>query len=480
MVRGLAWTGGVTVATQVLRWSITLYIARLLSPADYGLVGMAVVYTGLVQLVNDFGLSAAIIQQRDLKADLLARVAGFGILLGLFLSALSVALSVPIAHFFGEPAVRNIVIVLGLKFTLDSVAMPSRALLARDLRFRALAAIDGTDALVAGVTALVAALMGAAYWSLVIGTLAGSLSGVLLALWIRPYRPARPGRLQDIEHSVRLGRDVVVSNVAWYGYSNADFLIVGRLLDKTALGLYTFAWNIASIPVEKVAALVGRVTPGIFSAVQQDAAAMRRYFLSLTEAIAFVTFPMSAGFVLVADDLVSGVLGEKWVPAVTTLKLLACYAGLRSVSTLPSHVMVMRGRADLARRASLITVLILPVAFLIGSRWGIVGVALGWLFAYPLCVVMCDYRYVSQLLDLHPKHLAQAVWPAVAATGIMVLVLIGARMALPDGASHLIRLFVLTILGIAVYAGAALLTQGDRVRAFASVARQSLGRETSA
>jgi len=369
--------------------------------------------------------------------------------------------------------------VLGLKFILDSVAMPSRALLARDLRFRALAAIDGTDALVAGLTALAAALMGAAYWSLVIGPLAGSLSGALLALWIRPYRPARPGRLRDIEHSVRLGRDVVVSSVAWYGYSNADFLIVGRLLDKTALGFYTFAWNIASIPVEKVAALVGRVTPGIFSAVQQDTPAMRRYFLSLTEAIAFVTFPMSAGFVLVADDLVSGMLGEKWVPAVTTLKLLACYAGIRSVSTLPSHVMVMRGRADLARRASLITVLILPAAFLVGSRWGIVGVALGWLFAYPVCVVMWDYRYVSQLLDLTPKRLGQAVWPALVATSIMVLVLIAARMALPDGVSHLIRLFVVTILGMGVYVGVALVVQGDRVRAFVSVARQSLARGTS-
>lgn len=473
LVRGLAWTGGVNVATQALRWSITLFIARILSPGDYGLVGMALIYTGFVQLVNEFGLGAAIIQQRDLAPEALARVAGFAILLGGALFTLSAALSTPISWFFNEPAVRAIVITLGLKFIIDSVGMVSRALLSREMQYRTLAAIDGVEALVLALSTLGYALVGAGYWALVFGTLTGALVSTAFAVWRHPYRVAWPGRLSDIGQSIRVGRDIVISRLAWYSYSNADFLIVGRVLDKTALGLYTFAWNIASIPVEKVAALVGRVTPGVFSAVQRDVALMRRYFLSLTEAIAFVTLPMSAGFVLVADELVGGLLGEKWRPAVGALKILAGYAAVRSISTLPAHVMVMRGRADLARRCSVIAAIILPISFLIGSRWGIVGVAASWVFGYPICITLWDYRYVFRLLDLDLKKLATAVWPALSTTAVMVIVLLAARAAIPATLSHLVRLAALVTIGAGVYAGAALLMQGERVRAFMAVARAS-------
>jgi teichuronic acid exporter len=473
LVRGLAWTGGVNVATQALRWAITLFIARILSPGDYGLVGMALVYTGFVQLVNEFGLGAAIIQQRDIAPQMLARISGFAMLFGVGLFGLSAAMSTPIAMFFAEPAVRNVVIALGLKFIIDSAGMVSRALLSRDLQYRTLAAVDGVEAVVLAVSTLLFALAGAAYWSLVLGTLCGAVAGTGIAIIKRPFPVAWPGNLRDIQHSIRVGRDIVISRIAWYSYSNADFIIVGRVLDKTALGLYTFAWNIASIPVEKVAALVGRVTPGVFSAVQRDVSAMRRYFLSLTEAIAFVTLPMSAGFVLVADELVSGLLGEKWRPAVGALKILAAYAAVRSISTLPAHVMVMRGRADLARRCSIIAAIILPISFLIGSRWGIVGVAASWVFGYPICITLWDYRYVFKLLDLDVRKLAAAVWPAISTTAVMVMALLAVRAVLPDHLSHLARLGVLVAVGAIVYAGAAFVMQGERVRAFLAVARAS-------
>jgi teichuronic acid exporter len=476
LVRGLAWTGSVNLGTQALRWVITLGIARILTPADYGLVGMALVYTGLIQLINEFGLSTAIVQQRQLEERMLARMAGLAILLGVMFCAISVAVAPLVAGFFGEPAVRNVVIVVGFKFIIDGVGMFSRAILSRNLSYRALAAIDTVEAMVLALTTLGLALAGYGYWALVLGTLAGSLAAAAVAVRLSPYRVAWPGNLRDMERSMRFGRDVVISRIAWYSYQNSDFLIVGRLLDKTALGLYTFAWNIASIPVEKVAALVGRVTPGVFSAVQQDVVAMRRYFLSLTEALAFVTLPMSVGFVLVARDFVTAILGPKWLPAVSVLQILACYGGVRSISTLPAQVMAMRGRADLSRRASVSTALVLPVCFVIGSRWGIEGVAIGWVIGYPLCIATWDYRYVFGLLDLDPRRFAGAVWPALSSTLVMAIVVATASWVVLRGQPPLLRLIVLATLGVGVYAAVALGVHGDRVRAFRAAAKSALGR----
>jgi O-antigen/teichoic acid export membrane protein len=475
LVHGLAWTGSVNVATQVIRWTITLFIARILTPDDYGLVGMALVYIGLIQLVNEFGLSMAIVQQRELQGRMLARIAGLANLLGIGIFVLSASMAPLVARFFGEPAVRNIIVVAGLKFIIDGAGTVSRATLSRNLRYRALAAIDAVEAFVLAGATLVLALAGARYWALVIGSLIGSFAAAIVAVRLSPYAVAWPGRLKEIEHSLRFGRDVVISRIAWYGYQNADFAIVGRLLDKTALGFYTFAWNIASIPVEKVAAMVGRVTPGVFSAVQNDTAAMRRYFLSLTEALAFLTMPMSIGFVLVAPDFVATALGARWLPAVPVLQILAFYTGVRSISTLPSQVLSMRGRADLARRSSVYAAIVLPTCFIIGTHWGVTGVAMAWVIAYPVCIALWDYRYVFQSLELDVKRFASAVWPALSATIVMATVVLMLRLFVLQSAPSLIRLIVLTAVGVLAYGGTALALHGDRVRAFSAVAKTAFG-----
>src|SRR5439155_593304 len=116
--------------------------------------------------------------------------------------------------------------------------------------------------------------------------------------------------------------------LGWYVSANTDFLVAGRILGKTALGFYNVAWTLASVPVDKVAALVGQVTPAFFSAVQTDRPAMRRYLLRITEGIALITFPVSLGLVLVARDFVLVVLGSKWEGTIAPLRLLAAYATL--------------------------------------------------------------------------------------------------------------------------------------------------------
>lgn len=473
LLRGLAWTGIAKWTTQLLRWVATFAIARLLTPADYGLVGMAMVYVGFVQLFNEFGLSSAIVQNRSLSREDIASLSGFALALGVALCGVSVGLAGPIAAFFSEPAVRWIIVTLSAKFVIDAGAMASKAMLARELRFKRLAWVEGIEAVTMMGVTLAAAVAWRSYWALVAGLVVSSVVAAGVAIASAPFMPAMPRDLAPIRGSVRFGRDVVISTLAWYTYSNADFMIVGRMLSKAALGAYTLAWNIASVPVEKVSVMVTRVAPPIFAAVQHDTAALRRYFLALTEGLAFITFPLSIGLSLVAEEFVLTALGDRWVDAILPMRLLAFYAGFRSIVSLPPLVVVARGHTRQARNFSLAAAAVLPAAFLVGSQWGTAGVAAAWIIGFPLCVIPLDYRYTFRLLEMRPAQFLRVLWPALTGTTVMSAAVLLVRASLPQTLVVGVRLFALVAVGGLAYVGYMVAVHGARLRAYRETINQA-------
>jgi PST family polysaccharide transporter len=471
LLHGIAWTGGIKWLTQLLSWASTLIVARILTPADYGLVGMATVYLGFVQLVNEFGLTAAVIQRRDLDEDQIARIGGLSALLGAAFLALSVALSGPVAHFFGESDVRWIVVTLSLTFVTTGFQVLPRSLLTRDLEFRKIAWIDGVEALVLTASTLLLAVAGFRYWALVIGAVLSKGVSTLLAIFTRPHRLAWPSRFRSIAGAVTFGWHLVVSRTSWYAYSNADFTTVGRLLGSAALGAYTFGWTIASIPVDRVSALIGGVTPGIFAAVQHDHPALRRYLLRLTEGLALVTFPASVGLALVADEFVLIALGEKWRPAIVPLRLLALYGGYRSINALFSQIMVATGHSRRFMHFSLLSTAVMIPAFIIGAHWGVTGVAMGWIVGYPL-VVFPIMSYTFGIIQLPLRPYLAALWPALSGSAAMAAAVLALRHLTPAAWPATLAFALHTVTGAATYAAVVWFFHGHRVRAFMGLLRE--------
>ncbi len=449
---------------QIVSWAATVIIARLLSPSDYGLMGMAAVYLGLVALVNEFGLTAAILRGRDLSDSQIAQIGGFGIALGAAFCLISVGAAIPIASFYGEPAVRTIITVLSLNFIFSSASVLPRSLLARDLDFRRLAWIDGATNIVQLTCTIVLAFLGYRWMALVFGSLVARISGAVLANFARPHRVAVPRQLRSISESVLVGWHVVVGRVSWYTYQNADFAIVGRVLGKVALGAYTIGWEIATLPVERVSALVGQVTPGVFSTVQADRPALRRYYLGVIEGLAFITFPGAVGISLTAPLLVPVLLGDKWTAAILPLQLLSFYAGLRSIDTVTPQVLIYTGHSRQSMWYTVLAAVVLPALFLVGTRWGVSGVAFVWIVAYPL-VVSPIYRLVFRILDLSPRTYLRAIWPATSGTVVMAAAVIATRYWLPDGLDVRARLVSEVVVGAVVYAATMLTLHRKRILA---------------
>ncbi len=458
--------------TQLMRWSSTLIIARLLTPTDYGLVGMAMVYLGFVQLVNEFGLSAAIVQGK-LDEDQLARLGGVSAILGGVLFLVSAALSGLIALVFAEPRVRLVLLVLSTTFLIRGLQVLPRGLLTRELNFRSLAGVDAAEAATLLLVTLGLALLGYGYWSLVLSAVLSALVGALCAMRMRPHRIAMPRRLSTLRDSLSFGGHVVLSRVAWYAYSNADFAIVGRVLGTAALGAYSFGWSIASIPVERVSATVGRVVLGVFSSLQRDYAAIRRYLLALTEGIALLTFPATVGLSLVAHDFVLVVLGAKWSEAIVPLQLLSLYAGVRSIDTLFPQILLATGHSRQNARFSMIALAVLPLLFYLGSFWGTTGVALAWIVGFPLVVLPTNFRYTLRLLGVSAGDYLRALWPALSATALMTIAVLAVRTALPLSFPMGVRLATEIAAGAAAYTAFVGLAHATRIRAFVAFVRST-------
>ncbi|HWV56663.1 MAG TPA: oligosaccharide flippase family protein, partial [Longimicrobiales bacterium] len=251
----------------------------------------------------------------------------------------------------------------------------------------------------------------------------------------------------ETRSAITISYHLIAARVTWYVQTNADFVVVGRVLGQAALGAYSLALAIASVPVEKVTAMVGRVSPAVFSAVQRDMTAVRRYLLQLTTGISLITFPAAFGLAFVADDFVALVLGDEWAAAVVPLRILAAYVSFRSISPLLGHILTVTGGTGFAMRVGIVSAVVLPMGFLFGSRWGAGGVAAAWLVLDPFLVAPVYWR-VFTTLRMRPREYLAALRPALSGCTAMALAVLLIRTAAID-ASTAARF------GLSVSAGAA-------------------------
>jgi O-antigen/teichoic acid export membrane protein len=469
LLSGLAWTAAAKWSTQALSWASTLVVVRFLSPSDYGLVGMATVFLGMATVLSECGLGATIVYLRRLTDEQIQQLNTLSVAFGAMTFAACCALATPVALFFKSPQLRPVILVMSAAFVISSFQIVPYALLQREKAFKCLATADGWRAITQTATTLALAALGWRYWSLVYGGLAGT--GVAAAFLVS-RRPVvfRIPRSRSIRSAVAFSRDVIVSRVSWYLYANSDFTVAGRMLGQAQLGAYTVAWTLANAPIDKLTDLISRVGPAVVSDAQHDPASLRRYVRTLTEGISLVTFPVTLGLALVADDFVAVILGARWTAVAVPLRWLALYACVRSVTTLFAPIM---NAVDLrwASRYGLIFPVVFPTAFYFGSRWGTAGIAGLWVVLYPLLYVPI-YRRLFAKIHLHRREYVRAIWPALSSSLCMLLVVQGAKACLPPAWPLSVRLSVEVMAGAATYGAVLGTAHRRRCAALARVARE--------
>lgn len=451
LAHSVAWTAASKWSGQLLTSGITLLVARILTPADYGLVGMALLFLGFVRFLSDFGIGGAVVARGEYDSDRLAALNTCAVLFGLCGCIVTIAAASSLGRFFKQPDLPFVIVVTSSTFCISGFRVLPTSVLQRDLRFKLLAGIDLTQSILASSVTLLLALIGARYWALVLGNIVALAIATVITIIASPQRFGRPV-LSKLRPAASMSRDLTISNICWYIYSNSDFLVVGKVLGQAALGLYNIGWTLAMPIVERVTTIVGGVTPAYLSAVRDNPTELKRYLGRISGAIALLTFPVSVGLALVADDFCTVVLGPKWAGAVAALRLLALYAGVRSLTPIIPQILNVVGEHRFVARNAGIAAIVMPAAFWFGSRWGPSGVALVWVIVFPLITVPLFMRVFGVLKMTATEYLGSIRLPLISsvimAAGIFLFRFLAA------GTIPVVRLGLTVAIGASLYAGA--------------------------
>jgi PST family polysaccharide transporter len=460
-VKGVSWSAVSQLVTQSFTWTISIVLARILGPKAYGLIGMTAVFTGFAMLFGDLGLGAAIVQRRNLEERHLHTAFWINMLAGVVMTGLMIGLAPLIASFYNEPRLTWISMTISLQFLLGASTVVQQALLRREMRFRALAAVQITSTVLAGVTGLAMAFSGMGVWSLVAQMLSGSLMRVLLLWQVAHWHPGWSFEMKASKELFSFSAYVLGFNIVNYWGRNADNLLVGRFIGAHALGIYSRAYNFMLLPLTQITYVVASVMTPALSTIQVNKARVKRSYLKAMSVVGLVTFPMMVGFFVTADHLVLALLGQRWAEVIPIFKILCGVGLVQSITATMGWIYQSQGRTDLQFTTGLVASIGCVVAFIIGIHWGILGVAWAYcLFSfvawYPL------WATCGSIIGLSFGEMVKKLLPAFACAMAMGCMVWGIEGLLPPSTSAWLCLLIQIPSGVLIYA---LLVAGFKLEA---------------
>ena len=445
------WRSGTQIFGQLVAWGSTFLVIRILAPSDYGLYAMTAVVLNLLSLMNGYGLANALIQRREVTPHLLRQLFGMLIVLNGALALLQVAAAPLIADYYGQPVVATMLRWQALIFLTNPFLALGYAILSREMDFRRQARVNIVSALIGAAASLGGALGGLGVWTLVVAPIAmfGSrAAGMALAARVLVWPSFDFRGALDI---AGFGGMVALTGLLWFVQTQADVIIGGRVLDPHALGLYTTALFLAQIFVNKVVPPLNEVAFSAYARVQDDPVAFAAGFLKSVRVIALLALPFCLGLAATAEPLVTVALGEKWSAAAPLLRLLALAMPVMTLQVLFAPATNAVGRPGIATRSAALGAVLVPLAFVVGIRWGATGLAAAWLAAYPV-VTAITAAWSLPAIGVRARELGQAILPPVlAGTAMALVVTLADRFAV--GLPSLPRLLLLASVGAAIYLG---------------------------
>ncbi|OUE27396.1 lipopolysaccharide biosynthesis protein [Clavibacter michiganensis] len=432
----------VTIGAQLIRILIqvasVVVLARLLTPTDYGLLAMVLAIIGVGEIFRDFGLSNAAIQARDLSRTQRDNLWWINAGIGLVLAALVFCAAWPLAAVFGHDELIPIAHALSLTFVFNGLATQYRASLTRSLRFRALATADVTAPAVALLVAIGGALLGWGYWALVAQQLTQTLVLLALAVGFARWIPRLPRRGEPMGPLLRFGWNMVSSQMVGYVSNNIDTFLVGLRFGAGSLGIYNRAFQLLMTPLAQIRSPLTTVAIPVLSRLADE---QRRFADYVARGQLALGYTLGAGLGLVAASAVpitAVFLGPQWDSVAPILRLLAIAGIFDTLAFVGYWVYVSRGLTGDLFRFSLLSAVIKVSCILVGSSFGIVGIAAGYAAAPALCWPISLW-WLSRKAPIPTRRLYMGALRIIGVVG-SVSVATGALLAMVDTGSDVLQL----------------------------------------
>ena len=477
-VQGVFWNYISFASGKLLTFVTTTILTWVLVPEQFGQVVIALLVIQYLEAIGDLGIAQALIYQRDNieRASSIAFL--ISIVMGIVL-ATTAALSAPlVGAFFSSPASVPLIQVLALTLLINSFGQTQMALLTKELKFRQKILPDLSRSLVKGFASIALALLGFGAWSLIWGQVLGSIA-VTVVLWVvSSWRPRLIWDRLLASQMLSYGLQILWVELLAVVWATADYIIVGRLLGSTDLGLYQLAFRVTDLLIINVCFVAGRVLFPSYVKMNHSPEAIQRGFLTTMRYVALITLPLSVGVCAVAPLFVGVTFGSNWLAMIPALQLLALRAGISTISFNSGHILKAIGKPSIITKLMAVKLSVLVVVVLVTVQYGIVGVALGQV-GVALFSVTLDCLTMRRVIHVSLGSIWQQIWPALlAATGMGLVVWLVVANTPPQW--QLPGLVLATFAGIVSYGAILWLTNRELCLSGFQALRQMLRPKQSA
>lgn len=460
--RGMAWTAVTRLVLQVLTFSSQIVLARLLLPADFGLVALAVVLNGLAGMLTELGLSAAVVQSRRVTDRLLTTAFWVNALSGVVITGVLIAVAPAIGAFYDNPAVVPLVQISSLSFVLNVNSVPG-ALLQRSLRFKTTGAQDVIVAVLGLGVTLAMAFAGYGAVSLVVGPVAATVAKTVLVWLAVRWRPRGFVHRAELRELWRFGGGLTGANMLYFISRNADTVLLGRFVGAAQLGLYSRSYTLMMLPLQQVSSVLTSVLLPAYAEMQHDLPRLRRAWTTTIRMSLLLGLPIGLGVAVTAPAFVETLYGQRWLGMVTTLSLLSASVPPQLIARNFGSLFQAMGRTGLQLKLALISTPLTLAAIGIGLPWGITGVAVA-LLVKSMITLYIPLVPAMRLVAMSAAEFVRAVAGLMLAGGAMVvLALVAGRFV--QGSPAPLVLAVQVAAGGAGYLGVLALVERPLVRA---------------
>lgn len=444
--KGLFWSTASNLANQGIRFVFGIILARLLSPNDYGVIGILTVFMSVVSVFIDCGFSQALIRKQDRTQTDFSTEFYFNIGVGIIGYAVLFVSAPFIADFYDMEILTSVLRVLGLGVIINSLCVVQSAQFAIRLDFKTPAKIAVGTQMFSGVLGIVLAYFGWGVWALVFQQVMGGLLNAVLLWLLAGWHPTVEFSKSSFQYLWGYGSKILGASLIQQIYDNIYPLVIGKFFSPSSLGQYSRAQGFASLPSGNLSGILGSVTFPILSKINNDHDKLVATYRRMIKTTAFIVFPLMIGMAAVASPMVKMLLNEQWYECIPLLQLICLALIWQPLSSLQLNVLKIIGRTDVVLKLELYKRSFGLVTIFASIPFGVSGMCIGFIIFYLYSFCMNTY-YISKTLDFSFTEQIKDLLPVFLNSLLMGFIVISASVFFPNP----ILAFILCVLLGAIY-----------------------------
>lgn len=454
-LKGMLWTFIQQMSTQGIGFVVSIILARLLLPQEFGLIALLGIFVAIGNVLINSGLSQSLIRTENPTDDDFSTVFFFNIIISIFMYIIIFFIAPFIANFYNQPLLTDITRVYGIVFIISAFSIIQNTRLVKEMNFKKQTIINIPSLIIGSAVGITMALNGFGVWSLVWSAISRNAALSIQLWWWSPWMPSFRFNKEKIKQHLGFGYKLTLSGIIGTLFQDIYTIIIGKFFDPIQVGFYNRADTIKQLPVSNFSAVLHTVTFPLFSKIQNDDVKLKNAYKKILQMSIFLIAPTLLFMSALAEPLFRFLLTEKWLPAVPYFQIL-CFSGiLYPIHAYNLNILTVKGRSDLFLKLEIIKKILVIVVILISFQWGIFGLLYGSVIGSVLALVIntyytgkfIHYSTFEQLKDLLPTFLI-----ALFSSGIVFFV--------DERFKHLfvtdmVRLILGSLLGLSLYVGLA-------------------------